>query len=550
MNHEHLLYRVVMSGIKEMVFIVKVEIDGEFTYAFINEEAKMRAGLSERDYGKPIRLIQDPDVTSYLYEQYKQVVMTREDVIYKDAYQSSSGEVYYSKTRLSPLFDEQGNCAYITALVQDITESTWAERSAIESKKRAVESSERFKSLFEHNLDAMMHLNLEGEIESMNRAAEDLFHQENIRGMNYTHWIASADRLQTKDCFQSAVEGKAESLRLSIRLSEDEVIEGISLFVPVLVNGEVTGIYWILKDVTGEINAVRKFEESEEKFRIIAENAQDLITLVDHRGLIIYTSPSYKKLLGHDETDFEGKPFSFGVEEKYIERIDQAFVRAIKEGEPFNLQVRQLTADHTTIWTEVQGTPVFDEQDTFKYMVVISRDITLTKQQETKLKHFAYHDSLTGLPNRRMLQEEMKKELAKADTVFSVVILDIDHFKSINDQKGHDAGDAVIEEFAARLTGSVRWSDLVVRLGGDEFVILLYDVQSKAVLSQIADKILESIRAPWFIRHHQFDVTTSIGMTIVREKNHSAEEILKAADEALYLAKEKGKNTFAVLELN
>ncbi|MBM7580372.1 diguanylate cyclase domain-containing protein [Jeotgalibacillus terrae] len=550
MRSDDLLYRAMMNGIREMVFIVKVETDGEFTYVFINEEAKMRSGLSEYDYGKPIKSLQDSHVTDYLYEQYRYVIMTGEEVVYKDSYQSSSGETYYSKTRLSPLLNEAGKCEYITALVQDITESTWAERSAVESKKRAVESRERFRSLFEHNLDAIMYLNLKGEIESLNKAAESLFIDENIRGKRYFDLISSTDHLKASNSFKSVVNGNAESHRLSIKTREDEKVEGLSLFVPVFVGGELTGIYWILKDITSEMKAMRNFHESEKKFRIIAENAQDLITLVDHRGLIIYTSPSYKKLLGYIETDFEGKPFSFGVEEKYLKELDEAFVRAIKEDKPFKLQVRQLKGNGTPIWTEVQGTPVFDEGDVFSYMVVISRDITLTKQYESKLKHFAYHDSLTGLPNRRMLEEEMKKELAKEDTVFSVLILDIDHFKTINDTMGHDTGDAVIEEFAIRLSGSVRRSDLVVRLGGDEFVILLYDVGDQGVLAQIAEKILLSVRRPWILQGEPFGVTTSIGMTVVNEKNNTAEEILKAADDALYKAKEQGKNTYSVTMLN
>ncbi|KIL50718.1 hypothetical protein KP77_13380 [Jeotgalibacillus alimentarius] len=550
MRSEHLLHRAMMSGIKEMVFIVKVEPDGEFTYAFINEEAKIRSGLSEEDYGKPIRFIQDNEVTNTLYRQYHEVLSSGEDVIYKDSYRSLSGETYYSKTRLSPLCDELGQCEYITALVTDITESTWAERSAIESKKRAVESRERFRSLFEHNLDAIMYLNLDGKIESLNHAAEDLFSGENIMGFHYTEWISSTDHLQTTDTFRSAMNGKAESLRLSVKISKEEKIEGLSIFVPVLFNHKVTGIYWILKDMTGEMNALRSFQDSEKKFRIIAENAQDLITLVDHRGLIIYTSPSYKRLLGYDETDFEGKPFSFGVEDKYLNEMDASFLTAIREDRPFKLQVRQLKGNGTPIWTEVQGTPVFDEGDVFSYMVVISRDITLTKQYESKLKHFAYHDSLTGLPNRRMLEEEMKKELVKEDTVFSVLILDIDHFKTINDTMGHDTGDAVIEEFANRLSASVRRSDLEVRHGGDEFVILLYDVGDKGVLSQIAKKILLSVRKPWTLQGELFEVTTSIGMTVVNEKNYSSEEILKAADDALYKAKEQGKNTYSITLLN
>ncbi|TFD97134.1 diguanylate cyclase domain-containing protein [Jeotgalibacillus salarius] len=550
MNSEQLIYRAVMQGIKEMVFIVKVENNEEFSYSFINEEAKIRSGLSEHDYGKPIRFLQQSEVTSYLYEQYKRVVMTGEDVIYKDSYLSFSGETYYSKTRLSPMFNEDGKCEYITALVHDITESTWAEKSAVESKKRALESRERFRSLFEHNLDAIMYLNLEGEVETLNRAAEDLMNGENIRGLHFKKWISDRQQSEIKNCFSVAKNGKAESFSIPIHVSDKKTVEGLSIFVPVLLNGEVSGIYWILKDITSEIDADKKFKDSEKKFRIIAENAQDLITLVDHRGLIIYTSPSYRQMLGYIEAEYEGKPFSFGVEEKYRDELDRTFMKAIKEGEPFKLQVRQLKTDETPIWTEVQGTPVFNEDNSFSYMVVISRDITLTKQYESKLRHFAYHDSLTGLPNRRMLQEEMMKEQNKQGVGFSLAILDLDHFKEINDSLGHDAGDAVIEEFAIRLKKSVRRSDLVVRLGGDEFVILLYDVQSTEVLIQVADKILDAVRSPWYIAGDELTITASIGLTVVKTDSLTPEQILKAADEALYDAKEKGKNTFSISKLD
>ncbi|WP_227396883.1 sensor domain-containing protein [Jeotgalibacillus aurantiacus] len=546
---EKLLFRAVMKGIKEMVFIVKAEPDGEFTYAFLNEEAKMRSGLSDEDLGKPIQCIQ-PDLSSFLYSQYRKAAETKEDVVYKDSYTALSGETYYSKTRLSPLMDEKGECTHITALVNDITESTWAELDAEESRERALESRERFRSLFDHNLDAIFYLNLDGITISGNRAAGAYIGWESEpEEIHFREWFKEKDLTEVHHAFLKAKTGEASSFRTKVYMNGKK-IDGLSIFVPVMIHHEVTGIYWILKDISTEMDAIKRFRDSEKKLRIIAENAQDLITLVDHKGTIIYASPSYRQVLGYHEREYEGQLFSHRVEEEYLPELEASFIESIQQGTPWKLQLRQQHHDKEWMWTELHGTPVFDDQDQFNYMVVVSRDITFNKKQESRLEYFAYHDSLTGLPNRRLLQKTMEEEQQSGRQPFSVLMLDIDHFKTINDELGHDAGDAVIEEFGRRLKMSTRSSDLVARLGGDEFIVLLRGVENEDKLSKVADKMLSAIRDPFHFNGMEMSVTTSIGMTVVENTSCSPAEILKAADKALYQAKARGRNTFSILSLN
>jgi len=546
-SRDRLLYRTLMDGIKEMLFVVNVEGNGDFTYEFVNQEAMVRTGLGEEDYGQPIRLVQEEELASFLYEQYSKTVKEKEQIIYEDSYISSSGERYYSKTRLTPLFDDKNQCTHIVGLVQDVTEMKWAEREVYESKERLNESKQRFQSLFDHNIDGIFFLNLHGEILFGNDATSTILgiQAEEIVGTDFFSILEGSQLDEVRKVFSLAQKGESKSVRLTV----NHKIELLTVFIPIVIDQNISGMYWILKDITKELANMKKYMESEHRFRIIAENAQDLITLLDVEGVMIYVSPSYKTVLGFDENYFVGKPFIQNVDESDQLQLAQLITSSIQEAKPWKMQLKQKHKLKEFIWTELQGTPVFDEANHFIHTVVITRDITLHKNYESKLQHFAYHDSLTNLPNRRLLKDKITEELASNRNGMSVLILDVDHFKAINDELGHDIGDEVIIEFGKRLKKCTKERDLVARLGGDEFVVLLPHINKIDELEMVAEKILESIREPWNINQIELVVTTSIGMTIVTLPNATPAIILKAADQALYKAKALGRNTSEVVFL-
>ena len=174
------------------------------------------------------------------------------------------------------------------------------------------------------------------------------------------------------------------------------------------------------------------------------------------------------------------------------------------------------------------------------------RDITERRAAEQHLQYLAHNDPLTGLPNRGLLQDrlvEAIKRAARTQTLMAVMFLDIDHFKTINDQYGHGIGDLVLQEFARRLLTAVRATDTVARLGGDEFIILMEDISHVRDAENIAKKIHERIAVPFVLDpQRDIEVTTSIGLATCTAGNIEAPALLKAADEALYRAKQTGRN--------
>lgn len=183
--------------------------------------------------------------------------------------------------------------------------------------------------------------------------------------------------------------------------------------------------------------------------------------------------------------------------------------------------------------------------------MLIARDISLQKENESQLEYFAYHDSLTSLPNRRFFRNQLSEALAKIKAgleEFAVVMLDIDNFKYINDTFGHETGDEVIHEFAKRLKYSLDDLDFVARLGGDEFIILLPNIKEIPLIIEKVKRIQKAIKEPWLIEGSLISITSSIGVAHIKEATFTASSLLKMVDDAMYTAKKAGKNMYYINE--
>ena len=157
----------------------------------------------------------------------------------------------------------------------------------------------------------------------------------------------------------------------------------------------------------------------------------------------------------------------------------------------------------------------------------------------------AYHDALTGLPNRLLLMDRLRFLVAHARRTrqpFAVFFLDVDHFKSINDSFGHAAGDRLLQQIAARLTAQLREADTVARLGGDEFVVLTPDLRSGTDVAAVGEKLLDAVRAPILLEEHEVRITVSVGVSLFPDDGDDADALLRRSDTALYQAKEAGRD--------
>ena len=187
--------------------------------------------------------------------------------------------------------------------------------------------------------------------------------------------------------------------------------------------------------------------------------------------------------------------------------------------------------------------------DTLEGTVLVFSDLSRVKAYQAEIQQLAFHDALTGLPNRRLLKEHLTQALGQAQRhqrQLALMYLDLDHFKEVNDTLGHDGGDELLQAVATRLTRSVRASDTVARMGGDEFVVLLPEVANRAAAEQVAQHILNALRAPISLKGQDWQVGVSIGVAMFPESGLDANALQQGADQAMYAAKQSGRNRYHV----
>jgi len=220
---------------------------------------------------------------------------------------------------------------------------------------------------------------------------------------------------------------------------------------------------------------------------------------------------------------------------------------AISRGEPFDLEYRVVTSEGRVVWFAARGVPMLDAAGRVYRMIGVSQDISERKQREDEIRYFAYHDSLTGLPNRRLLEDRLAQALHAAQRhgrKLAALLIDLDEFKIVNDSAGHRAGDAVLCQVGERLGRCVRKADTLARHGGDEFVIIVCDQQADGDCRIVAEKVLLALAAPFEVDGRRFRLGASIGIAVYPTGGADGDALLRNADAAMYRAKQLGKNQY------
>ncbi len=228
----------------------------------------------------------------------------------------------------------------------------------------------------------------------------------------------------------------------------------------------------------------------------------------------------------------------------------QAFEEANQKGRSHGIQY-SLETPTGKRWFELSVAKKPTEPWKDERFIAIVRDISERKKAEEAIQYIAFHDSLTGLPNRRLLTERLQQALllsARSQTHGAVMFLDLDRFKQLNDTYGHEMGDLLLQEVARRLQNSIRSVDTAARLGGDEFVVLIQDLSSDVHEAQsqahiVGNKVLASLNQPYDLHGHLHTSTPSIGVALFNNTQRTPNEVIKQADAAMYAAKAAGRNT-------
>ncbi|MEK5332881.1 diguanylate cyclase domain-containing protein [Lysinibacillus sp. FSL W8-0992] len=318
--------------------------------------------------------------------------------------------------------------------------------------------------------------------------------------------------------------------------------------------GKVEQYLSINYDITDKKRMLTELKNIERTFRLITENTNDLIVIINEDGIIIYASPSYRMYLGYEIVELQGQFYNSIIEEQ-SKPAWQAFLNDFTAKSDTQFELLLKSKDGTPVWTEGNVTVVHDtERETISQIIMVSREITHRKERENDLLYLAYHDSLTQLPNRRFLLKEFPKLLSDAHakgTCIAMLYIDGDDFKDVNDRYGHDMGDDFIRNFGNVLITSVRSHDLVIRMGGDEFIIILTGLtrnpeERQVQIMHIINRIRNELKNGWTIEKYFFAPTASIGIAYYPDHATTLESLMDLADQALYKAKECGKNNLFI----
>jgi len=316
----------------------------------------------------------------------------------------------------------------------------------------------------------------------------------------------------------------------------------------------------MLLQVVGEVLATslqratetKALLESATNFRLLVQSIKDYaIYMLDPKGYVISWNAGAERINGYKETEIIGKHFSCFYPQEDIQRgkPNRVLKIATVEGR-FEDETWRMRKDRSKFWASVIVTALKDKNGRLKGFAKVTRDITERKLAEERLIHNAFHDVLTGLPNKALFVERLNHEVRHArrhqDYLFAVLFLDIDRFKIVNESLGYSVGDRLLKSIAHRLEACLDTTSIVARFGGDAFTVLLENIKDINNVIRITSKVQQQLSLPFQIDEHEIFITTSIGIAANTFKLVDPEDLLRDAEIAMFRAKTQGKARYEV----
>ena len=395
----------------------------------------------------------------------------------------------------------------------------------------------------------------DGRLTLFNRAARDMFGADDA-DLSIAQWSGHYGLFE-EDGVTPLDEARIPLVRAlrgeTVRNAAVAIVNGAGAPRRVLVSGrplecadgQAMGAVVAINDVTELAESRSRVIESEERLRTIADNVPALIAYIDTGLRYCFANQRYQEWFGVKSADMLGRTVLEAMGETFYAPRRAALERCL-QGHASALEIEEERRGRRRVISSTYLPHVRD--GVVQGIYVLSTDATSAREYERQLHALAHSDHLTGLPNRRSYEERLAQAIARSRRsamAMALVYLDVDHFKQINDSLGHASGDAVLREFARRLSATVRSTDTVARLAGDEFVIVLEQVGSARECARIADKLLEAVRADFLVDGQPRRITISIG--IAWSAHPEPATLAHTADEALYQSKRAGRDTASVL---
>ena len=443
---------------------------------------------------------------------------------------------------------------------RDITERKAAERNLAAVQEALRLSESRYRTAFQTSSDAInINRISDGMYIDFNKAFLDIvgYSREEVQGRTSVEldiWADPAERARMVEALHSGA--PCRNLEARFRRKNGEVFWGVMSASPIEVEG-VPCVLTISRDVSEAKAAEQRIAEagealriSEERYRKVFQTSLDpiLINRTSDRRFID-VNQAFLDTMGFERGQVIGQTsleLNLWADPNDLEAVDEMLER---NQECRNVEIQFCKKDGTTLWGLMSASVIEIEGE--QCVLSITRDISSAKAAEDEIRNLAFYDTLTGLPNRRLLLERLQQTQAsgaRSGRLRALLFVDLDNFKNLNDTLGHQTGDLLLLEAARRLSGCVRDSDIVGRLGGDEFVIMLEDLGEVAEdaatkAKGIGEKILAILAQPYMLNGRECRSSASIGIAVFGDRRESSKDILQQADIAMYQSKTAGRNT-------
>jgi diguanylate cyclase (GGDEF)-like protein/PAS domain S-box-containing protein len=459
------------------------------------------------------------------------------------------GTTYIEEMTITPLRlgDGDTTTTYFVAVKQDITER-------IRSEEIRQNNENKYRVLFEDSADANWLMDEKGFL-VCNSAALQMFGYANVAEMKHPANISPpnqpdgrSSQTVAKEKIAAAFLHRKERFEWLHQRKNGDIFPAEVCLTALTLSGQPT-LLATVRDITERKQAQEALLFKNTLLEAQAETTIDGILVVDESDHIVLANKQFG--------------LHFGIPNEVLSTRDDVIVRnyaadQMENSEAFVARVKYLNShrdeksrDELRLKNgntfDRYSAPLVDSKSQYRGRIWYFRDITARKVAEEQVQFLAFYDALTGLPNRRLLQDRLNQALASArrqKNKLGLLFLDLDRFKDINDSLGHSVGDLLLQEVAERLKRFAREQDTVARLGGDEFLIALTHVKDTPDAAVAAERLMDAMSAEFVIQGHSLHVSCSIGISIFPEHGADAETLIKNADAAMYSAKADGRNNF------
>ncbi len=415
----------------------------------------------------------------------------------------------------------------------------------ISARKQAEEERNRF---FVLSQDMLCTLGFDGDIKDMNPAwIQTLgYAKAQLLATPYIELVHPDDRQTTLAEMDAVCDGKAMTSFENRYRCQDGSYRWLQWNVTPSIASQL--MYGVARDITER----KLTEASELRINAIAFESQESLIITDAHGVTLRVNRAFTEATGYTSEEMLGQTPHLFRSDRYDADFYRTMWKTIRstgiwQGEIWN---RRKDGESYPVWLTISAVKAANGIVT--HYVGSQIDMTKRMEAEETIKQMAFYDPLTGLPNRRLLMEQLSQAFAssaRSGRNGAVLFIDLDNFKDINDTLGHDSGDLLLQQAAQRLKSCLRAGDIVARMGGDEFVVMLEDLSEQAIEAAIqteavGEKFLVTLGQPYRLGEHEYRSTVSIGAAMFSDHGQSVEEMLKRADIAMYQAKKAGRNTF------